>query len=255
MPVVLILNTKKTVALTSEAQPAACLETPGGIKIRILSRGEGHRWLGCILSTTGLEGFTVDAEFHLQAASRAFYANRWILCDKRVSTIDRLRFFCSVVTSVACFGAGHRAFRRSDCVKYGVEFRRLARQVVGPPPGIDWSRPWHEILHEWHVRLASYMGRAGVRGWNEEFLHRFHSFAQYAVNLPADRWVTRVLNWRPAGSRARGRPASEWACLLEDYARARRLGRWGNVAADRHEWENLRNDAVAFMMPTGSSEP
>ena len=88
----LILNAKKTVALTSEAQPAACLETPGGIKIRVLSRGEGHRWLGCILSTTGLEGFTAAAEFHLQAASRAFYANRWIPCDKRVSTIDQLRF-------------------------------------------------------------------------------------------------------------------------------------------------------------------
>ena len=251
----LILNAAKTFALTTEAQPAANLQTPGGIEIKVLPREEGHKWLGCMLSTAGVDGFEVDAEYHLQAASRAFYASRWILRDKRTSIIDRLRFFCSVVTSVACFGAGHRAFRRTDCVRYGVEFRRLARQVVGPPPDTDWSKPWHEILHAWHVRLASFVERAGVRDWTEEFLNRFYTFAQYVAELPEDRWVTRVRSWRPRGPRVRGRPASEWACLLEDFARRRRLGSWQEVAADKQNWEDLRCDAVAFMISAAGGGP
>ena len=46
-----------------------------------------------------------DLDFRLQAASKAFYATKWILCDKNVSLKSRIKFFDSVVTSVVRFGA------------------------------------------------------------------------------------------------------------------------------------------------------
>jgi hypothetical protein len=42
------------------------------------------RWLGCILSVGRFHGTSLDAEFHLQAAGRTFFA---------VRVTDRLRFF------------------------------------------------------------------------------------------------------------------------------------------------------------------
>ena len=46
--------------------------------------------------------------YRLQNASRAFQANKWILCDENVSIALRLKFFDAMVTSVLCFAAGHR---------------------------------------------------------------------------------------------------------------------------------------------------
>ena len=46
--------------------------------------------------------------YRLQNTSRAFQANKWILCDKNVSIGVRLKFFDAMVTSVVCFAAGHR---------------------------------------------------------------------------------------------------------------------------------------------------
>jgi len=41
---------------------------------------------------------TADIEFHLHAAARAFWANKWILCDKHVPLSLRVKFFEAVVT-------------------------------------------------------------------------------------------------------------------------------------------------------------
>ena len=37
-----------------------------------------------------------------------------------------------------------------DGRKFDVNCWKLLRRVVGPPPDIDWSQPWHTILHAWH---------------------------------------------------------------------------------------------------------
>ena len=49
-----------------------------------------------------------DVEYHLQAASRAFWANKWVLCDKQIPIGLRIEYFDAVVTPVACYGPGHR---------------------------------------------------------------------------------------------------------------------------------------------------
>ena len=78
-----------------------------------------------------------DVAYHVHAAARAFYANWWILCGRKVSIRDRLRYLQSLVTSVACFGASHRAMYADTMSRMNVEFRKLVRQLVGTPPNID----------------------------------------------------------------------------------------------------------------------
>ena len=86
---------------------------------------------------------TADVEFHLHAAARAFWANKWILRDRHVPLSRRVKFFEAVVTFVACFGAGHRKISIPHLRKLDSEWRRLLRSMVGPPSGLDWSLLWH----------------------------------------------------------------------------------------------------------------
>ena len=91
----------------------------------------------------------MDLQHHLQAASTALHADKWILCDKNVSVLHRLGYFEKVISPVACFGASHRAIQKNDIAKLDVENRRLMRMVVGPFADTNWASPWHEILHGW----------------------------------------------------------------------------------------------------------
>ena len=68
----LLLNADKTVVLTNEAQPPPILATDGGLKLAILQRNVGQKWLGCMLAAEGSQSQRIDLEYHLQQASKVF---------------------------------------------------------------------------------------------------------------------------------------------------------------------------------------
>ena len=84
------------------------------------------------------------------------------------------------------------------CVE-DVNFRRLLRSVVGPPSHTNWLNPWHEILHNWNVRVTRYIQEAGVLTWSQRSLQQYW-------HLPDARWVSRILVWRPRNTGKRGAP-------------------------------------------------
>ena len=157
------LNASKTKVLTTMAQAPVSLTTPSGLQLSVIPREQAHRWLGCLLSAGGPDTRSLDISFHLQAAAKAFHANRSVLCEKRTSISQRLRLFQAVVTSVACFAAEHRPLYTEDLRHFDIEFRRLVRQIVGPPPDTDWTAPWHEILHRWNQRVQVFVIKSGIR--------------------------------------------------------------------------------------------
>ena len=76
------LNASKTRILTTQAQPGKTLTTQDGLEMEILDATQAHKWLGCLLSTSNTGNRETDVDFRLQATSKAFYANKLILCVK-----------------------------------------------------------------------------------------------------------------------------------------------------------------------------
>ena len=133
----------------------------------------GHKWLGCFLSAGAYGRSTLDTTYHLQAASRAFFANKQILCDKKVRLAVRLRFFDRVITPVALFAFGHRTIRMIDLYQMDITFRKLLRVMVGPPPGIDWSCDWHVILHSWNDRVQRFTNLFHIKTWSRRCVEHY----------------------------------------------------------------------------------
>ena len=209
----------------------------------VLDRSSPHKWLGCLLHPGG---YHHADDFHLQAASRAFHANRWILTDRHVSLATRLRYFDTVITPVACFAAGHRAIFKNDLNNVDVVFRKLLRSVVGPPAATDWSRPWHEILHDWNARVAQFVQQYSVKCWSVRCVEMHWNLAQYAANLPRDRWLSRILMWTCRGHHTVGRPRNIWDTTLQNFCRYQQLDHWRAVARDANRWANLMPQFVSF---------
>ena len=200
-----------------------------------------------MISASGAHEHGADIDHHIQSASKAFYANRWLLCDKNVSITDRLEYFRAVVSAVACFGAGARTVYKGDLKRLDVQFRKLGRQVVGPPGGIDWSLPWHETLHAWHVRLDGILDNIGMNTWSTECLQQYWRLAGYIANLPTDRWVSRVIAWQPHGRRPVGRPRFAWDEKLRCFCRWKGLGEWKLLAqSDLKQWHSYTVDFISF---------
>ena len=68
----LLLNADKTVVLTNEAQPPPILATDGGLKLAILQRNVGQKWLGCMLAAEGSQSQHIDLEYPSAASIKVF---------------------------------------------------------------------------------------------------------------------------------------------------------------------------------------
>ena len=242
----LLLNADKTVVLTSQSQPPSTLTTDHGITLRVLPGNVAQKWLGCMLTSYGSEQNFLDLQFHLQQAAKAYHANKWILEDRRVPISQRLRYFDSVVSSVACFAGGHRTMYKEHIQSLDLHFRKLCRSIVGPPPHIDWTLEWHEILHVWNERVAHFVDIAKIQSWSRICCGKYWKLAAHITKLPIHHWIQRVLRWQPVGRRRLGRPKHRWDSKLELYCRYQRLGHWEELAHDYELWERHLNGFINF---------
>ena len=82
---------------------------------------------------------------------------------------------------VTVFAAGHRTLYKTDLRNFDVVFRKLLRSVVGPPAGMDWTRPWHEILHDWNGRVNEFAALHGIKLWSQRCVQQHWSITWYAT--------------------------------------------------------------------------
>ena len=158
------LHAEKTVLITTQAQPPPFLTTSTGAIIKVKERESGHKWLGCMLSADGSKHATLDIDYHLQSASRAFFANKSIFLSKNVSVRNKLKVFDAIVTPIACLGVWPRCIHSADMVQVDIHFRRMIGCVVGAPSSICWRDPWHEILHIWNQRVREMVEACHIHG-------------------------------------------------------------------------------------------
>ena len=124
-------------------------------------------------------------------ASRAFLANRQILCDKKVPVTRRFVsqfgfvFFDLVITPVAPFFAfGLRTIRMGDLYKLDVVFRKMLRMIVGPPNFVEWNAPWHDILHHWNGKALAFAQQHGLNTWSKQCFKQSQSQSLLARRQP-----------------------------------------------------------------------
>ena len=202
------------------------------LQIRNLHRREVRPW-----KTSQLQTFlgTTSKWKDLRKFFASSYWTTYCGTDHQVSIATRLKYFDKVVGTVACFAAGHRALYKNDLLNMDVSYSKLCRQIVGPPPGTNWSLDWHEILHFWNERVAHFASLAGVKSWSQSVCTHYWKFARYVACLPSHRWVKRVLAWTPPGSRNAGRPANCWEEKLVTYCRYKNFGNWVDAAYVPHD--------------------
>ena len=154
--------------------------------------------------------------------------------------------FESVVSSVACFAGGHRTMYNRHLERLDTHFRKLCRSIVGPPPGTDWTLEWHEILHQWNVRMNIFLDGPNIKTCPHICCLNYWRLAQHIATLPQERWIRRILKWRPDGRHRRGLPHFHWESRLESYCIYKGLGPWIEAAMNRDVWDQHCKFFIVF---------
>ena len=189
-------KTRQKYVFTNEAQPPLFLVTGRQHKIQV-KNGSGHKLFGCIFCA-GPGGRTkLDLEYLFHAASSAFFYSSLNVRDRNVHLKGRLRLFDAVVNAVALFGSGYRCLHQTDLDKMDVACRRLLRIVPGPPGNVDWTRPWHDILHSWNEWVRTFALGSRAKLWSKRCLEHYWKLGLYVAISPFI-VIRRFLAWLPS---------------------------------------------------------
>ena len=240
---------KKSVVLTNQAQPSPTLVIRDDVVVKVLDRNQGQKRLGCMLTAAGSMRQDVDLLYHIQQGTKCFHTNRWILQNRKTSVLARLKYFDSVVSSMVCFASGHRTIYKDHLLRLDVSFRKLCRAIVAPPSDTDWSLEWHDILHNWNIRVQDFASAAAIKPWSRIVCKQHWDLFCYVAHLPGHRWVRRMLAWNPAvRTRQVGRPKHTWDQKVTVFCRYKQLGHWLDCARDEEAWLALFDSFYNFCM-------
>ena len=64
--------------------------------------------------------------------------------------------------------------------------------------------------------------------------------------MPKGRLPHDILNWKPQGTRPRGRPKNRWEEDVGDDLREMGIFNWKSIAQDRKKWRELVEKAKTF---------
>ena len=216
--------------------------------IKVPDRNRGQKWLGCML-TAGSMRQGVDLLYHIEQGTKCFHSNRWMLQNRKTSVLSRLKYFDSVVSSMVCFASGHRTIYKDHLLRLDVSFRNLCRAIVAPPSDTDWSLEWHDIPHNWNIRVQDFAYAAAIKPWSRIVCKQHWDLFCYVAHLPEHRWVRRMLAWNPAvRTRQVGRPMHTWDQKVTVFCRHKRLGGWLDWARDEKSWLALSDSFYNFCM-------
>ena len=219
------------------------------VEIKVLDRNRGQKWLGCMLTAAGSMGQNVDRLYHIDQGVKSFHRSCWILQDRKISVLWRLKYFDRVVSSTVCFSSGHRTIYKDHLLRLDVAFRKLCRSIVAPPSDTDWSLEWHDILHDWNMRVQGLTSAAAIKPWSRIVCTQHWDMFSYVAHLPERRWVRRVLAWNPAiKSQQVGRPRHMWDHNVAAFCRYKELRHWLEYAQDKEAWLAPSDSSYNFCM-------
>ena len=155
----------------------------------------------------------------------------------------RLRYFDTVVSPVALF---HRTVHQKDLHQLDAACRKFLRAVVGPPSNLAWSRPWHEILHDWKGTMQSIKLEHSMKLWSHRSLTHYWKLAMHFASVPHDRWIQRVLKGTPGRRHTAGCPGHHWVTKLAAFARFLQMDEWQILAQGTTFWLHLTEDFIQF---------
>ena len=171
-----------------------------------------------------------------------------MLCDKNIPLGLRLNFVNVVITQVTCSAAGHPTLYPRYVRRYDIEMRKMLRRMIPPPVGIDWSAPWHVILHSWHARIDTVVHQFAFLPWSAVVTIKYWKFAAYSKTLPPQRWLQRCLDWTPLKNKRCGGPPFAVDEKVRTFSRWKQLGDWKEASTET--WQRFESEFMAFI--TGS---
>ena len=131
-----------------------------------------------------------------------------ILTSKSLKLVTRLQIYNATTLSILLYDSETWQLYASEIKKLNAFHRGCLRKILG-------------ITYKDRVTNIEVLRRTGARDICDVIRERRLRWFGHVARMKGTRFPNRLLNWRPAGKRKRGRPMLSWsACVRKDLKQA-----------------------------------
>jgi hypothetical protein len=120
---------------------------------------------------------------------------------------------------------------RRDEQYLGIFERRILRKIFGPVQNEDGS---------WRIRMNYELNKLIENADIVRFIKsRRMAWLGHVMQMDDKRTPKRILEWKPMGTRIRGRPRKRWIVDIEKDMHTMGIKRWRKQCEERAEWKRI----------------
>jgi len=113
--------------------------------------------------------------------------------------------------------------------------RRILRKIFGSVQNEHGS---------WRIRMNYELNELTENAYIVRFIKsRRIAWLDHVMRMDDKRTPKRILEWKPIGTRIRGRPRKRWIADIEEDMQVMGTRRWRNQCKERAEWKRINEKA------------
>ncbi|KAJ9582999.1 hypothetical protein L9F63_022657 [Diploptera punctata] len=147
------------------------------------------------------------------------------------------KLYTAIIRPIICYGAETWVLKEADKLRLLTFERKIFRRVLGPvKENGNWRLRRNDELYLKNNKenIVSFIKSKRLQWFG------------HTLRMPKGRLPNDILNWKPQGTRARGRPKDRWEDDVIEDLREMGIFDLKSTAQDRKKWRKLVEKAKTF---------
>ncbi|KAJ9582881.1 hypothetical protein L9F63_022777, partial [Diploptera punctata] len=169
--------------------------------------------------------------------NKAYFANFDIFKSKLISKNVKFKLYTAIIRPIICYGAETWVLKEADKLRLLTFERKIFRRVLGPvKENGNWRLRRNDELYLKNNKenIVSFIKSKRLQWFG------------HTLRMPKGRLPNDILNWKPQGTRPRGRPKDRWEDDVIEDLREMGIFDLKSTAQDRKKWRKLVEKAKTF---------
>lgn len=229
IPIGLQVNSKKTKYLLSSRKTQKTEDIL--VQNTQIEALQSFKYLGSIVN--GSNEVEEEIKARIISGNKAYFMNASLFKSKLISKSAKLMLYKSIIRPVVTYGCETWVMKENIKQKLSVFERRILRRIFGPTRDGEYWRI------KSNMELSLLIKHRNIINFIKS--QRLSWFG-HLNRMDGKNTVRRVMDWRPLGPRARGRPKKKWIDDVLGDLKNMKVD-WRSKVMDRKKWKQVVEEA------------
>jgi hypothetical protein len=191
----------------------------------------------CYLGSQMNQTNSISSEIQVRIVSgnRCYYAYRKLMKSRALNRSSKFKIYKRLLRPVVTYGCEAWTLTNRDEQHLRIFERRILRKIFGPVQNEDGS---------WRIRINYELNKLIENADIVRFIEsRRIAWLGHVMRMDDKRTPKRILEWKPIGTRIRGRPRKRWIVDIEEDKQIMGIRWWRMQCKGRAEWKRITEKA------------